>query len=63
MEQQAQDPGLWESRERGQQLTRDLSSLKNSVAQWEDLERDVFSTLELARELVSERDAELEAEI
>ncbi|MDZ4221619.1 MAG: peptide chain release factor 2, partial [Patescibacteria group bacterium] len=63
LEQLAQDGALWENRERAQHLTRDLSSLKNSVAQWEDLERDIFSTLELARELVSERDAELEAEI
>ncbi|MBI2637028.1 MAG: hypothetical protein HYW81_02445, partial [Parcubacteria group bacterium] len=58
-----QDSSLWEDRERAGRLTRELASLRGELAQWEGLERDVTSTLELAGELEREGDAELEAGI
>lgn len=58
-----QDPGLWQNRERGRELSTQLAALEGEVGQWEGLAADVAATLELTRELERERDSELEAEV
>ena len=63
LEQNVQDPKLWDNRKRAQSITKELSELKEYVAKWDSLELDVVSNLELAQELSREEDEELKKEV
>lgn len=59
----SEDPQLWDDRERAQQVMKSLSDLREEIDSWQEVQKKISDTLELA-ELADEslRD-ELEAEI
>jgi peptide chain release factor 2 len=53
LERQLSEPGVWDDSERAQELTKDLSSVKNEVETWESLSshaRELEGLLDLAAE-------------
>lgn len=56
-------PGFWEDRERAEEVTRRMSSLKEKVQRWEELASKSESLYELWELAVAEGDQSLEAEL